>query len=246
MKLPISIGIPLLLLFAQLVYPAATVVKRANDRLSQRHQEHRDKVVAAINEFRAEMATLLKISNMHEITYDMDLEKIVQEMDCKAPPTGSFMYSSVPTEGMIAAFRLDRPEQQALIRQGSLVYPSHPDFGPTQTRIGCAPNRPDCLAAAYLDDSGLDETQTGTYLTPPSKAEAELHKEEILEKIKSLEDRIVADNRNITNLLEVQEVGMRKIVLQLETIKSTIAETRKATKRPSQEQQVEKKKSLLQ
>ncbi|KAF1768919.1 hypothetical protein GCK72_000732 [Caenorhabditis remanei] len=97
-----------------------------------------------------------------------------------------------------------------------------------------------------LDDSGLEESQTGTYLNPPSKAEAELHKEEILEKIKSLEDRIVANNLNTTNLLEVQEVGMRKIVLQLETIKSTIAETRKATKRPGQEQQVEKKKSLLQ
>ncbi|KAF1759213.1 hypothetical protein GCK72_015674 [Caenorhabditis remanei] len=94
----------------------------------------------------------------------------------------------------------------------------------------------------HLDDSGLDDN--GTYLTPPSKAEAELHKEEILEKIKSLEERVVADNRNITNLLEVQEVGMRKIVLQLEKIQSIIAETRKATKRPSQEQQVEKKNAL--
>ncbi|KAF1755665.1 hypothetical protein GCK72_012115 [Caenorhabditis remanei] len=128
MKLPIPIGIPLLLLLAQLVYPAAIVVKRTTDT-------ERNQLVAQVNNMRSQVATKKNISNMHELSYDMDLERQAQTMNCNSPPTGPFMVVSVLSK-----------KWQAEINAA----PYAGLFGPQQTRIGCAKLNLDCSVGACL------------------------------------------------------------------------------------------------
>ncbi|KAF1755716.1 hypothetical protein GCK72_012166 [Caenorhabditis remanei] len=132
MKLPILIGIPLLLLFAQVVYPAAIVVKRMTD-------SDRDKIVAEINNVRAQVATNKKISNMHEIA-----------MNCKAPPTGSFMVIPIPSQKLVEQINAASQEQQEKIGKEYAENVGKAILGPKQTRIGCGEVKSDCLSGGCL------------------------------------------------------------------------------------------------
>ncbi|KAF1755719.1 hypothetical protein GCK72_012169 [Caenorhabditis remanei] len=143
MKLPILIGIPLLLLFAQVVYPAAIVVKRSTDA-------ERNQLVDQVNELRAQMATAAKISNMHELSYDMDLERQAEAINCDAPPTGSFMVAVEPSPEMAAQLEKLSQEQQGQIEHAMMDNALKAFFGPKQTRIGCAQLNLDCLSSACL------------------------------------------------------------------------------------------------
>ncbi|KAF1755718.1 hypothetical protein GCK72_012168 [Caenorhabditis remanei] len=134
MKLPIPIGIPLLLLFAQMVYPAAIVVKRTTDA-------ERNQVVDQVNELRAQMATAAKISNMHELSYDLDLERQAEALTCDSEPKGSFMVVVEPSQEAMAQLEKLSQEQQGQIGQAMMSNAIKAFFGPKQTRIGCAESK---------------------------------------------------------------------------------------------------------
>ncbi|EFP00441.1 hypothetical protein CRE_21754 [Caenorhabditis remanei] len=126
---------------AQCVYPAAT----ADPQLWTGTDAGRKKILDDINDFRAKTATAFKISNMHEISYDVDLEREAQASKCVRTPSGPFMVLRLtPSPAVQAKINSTTPENQEEIWQEILKDHALIALGPEQTRIGCAEHKRQC------------------------------------------------------------------------------------------------------